>query len=322
MTKKNPDNNMSSQKGTVMRSTGSWVTVMGENGETTECKLKGNFRIQGIRSTNPVAVGDKVHYTVDGQSNTGMITHIEPRHNFIIRKATRLSSRSHIIASNIDQAVVMVTLAQPRTSTGFIDRFLVTAEAYHIPAAIIFNKCDLYDSDQMEHLGWMIDLYQSLGYVCIKTSAITGLGVQDAVRLFRDKVSLLSGHSGVGKSALINTIDPGLMRKTGEISAYHNKGRHTTTYAEMLPLKTGGYIIDTPGIKEFGLVHFDKEEVAERFPEMRNLMHDCQFSNCTHVHEPGCAVKAALDKGEIDTGRYNNYLSIINDDYFEETEWD
>jgi ribosome biogenesis GTPase len=295
---------------------------MDQHGEMVECKLKGNFRIQGYRSTNPVAVGDKVQFITDGQSETGLVIHIEPRHNFIIRKATRLSRQSHIIAANIDQAVIMVTLAQPRTSTGFIDRFLTTSEAYHIPAAIIFNKCDLYDSDQMEQLGWMIDLYRNLGYTCIKTSAITGLGVEEARTLFREKVSLLSGHSGVGKSALINAIEPGLMRKTGDISTYHNKGKHTTTFAEMLPLQVGGFIIDTPGIKEFGLVHFDKQEIAERFPEMRNLMHDCQFNNCTHVHEPGCAVKMALEQGEIDPGRYKNYLGILNDDYFEETEWD
>lgn len=323
MTNKTPENKKNNfRNGTVMRSTGSWVTVMGLNGEMVECKLKGNFRIQGIRSTNPVAVGDKVQFITDGQSKTGMVTRIEPRYNFIIRKATRLSKQSHIIAANIDQAVVMVTLAQPRTSTGFIDRFLVTAEAYHIPAAIIFNKCDLYDADQMEQLGWMIGLYRSLGYACIKTSAITGLGLEETGTLFRDKVSLLSGHSGVGKSALINAIEPGLMRKTGDISTYHNKGKHTTTFAEMLPLRVGGFIIDTPGIKEFGLVHFDKQEVAERFPEMRNLMHQCQFNNCTHVHEPGCAVKKALEQGEIDPGRYKNYLGILNDDYFEETEWD
>ncbi|MDY0025115.1 MAG: ribosome small subunit-dependent GTPase A [Lentimicrobium sp.] len=310
------------RSGTIVRSTGSWVTVMDQHGEMVECKLKGNFRIQGYRSTNPVAVGDKVQFITDGQSETGLVIHIEPRHNFIIRKATRLSRQSHIIAANIDQAVIMVTLAQPRTSTGFIDRFLTTSEAYHIPAAIIFNKCDLYDSDQMEQLGWMIDLYRNLGYTCIKTSAITGLGVEEARTLFREKVSLLSGHSGVGKSALINAIEPGLMRKTGDISTYHNKGKHTTTFAEMLPLQVGGFIIDTPGIKEFGLVHFDKQEIAERFPEMRNLMHDCQFNNCTHVHEPGCAVKMALEQGEIDPGRYKNYLGILNDDYFEETEWD
>jgi ribosome biogenesis GTPase len=323
MTKITPVNNTKNfRNGTVVRSTGSWVTVMDPDGEMVECKLKGNFRIQGIRSTNPVAVGDKVQFITDSQSKAGMVTRIDPRHNFIIRKATRLSKQSHIIAANIDQAVVMVTLAQPRTSTGFIDRFLVTSEAYHIPAAIIFNKCDLYDSDQMEHLGWMIDLYRHLGYACIKTSAITGLGLEEARTLFREKVSLLSGHSGVGKSALINAIEPGLMRKTGDISAYHSKGKHTTTFAEMLPLRVGGFIIDTPGIKEFGLVHFDKQEVAERFPEMRNLMHQCQFSNCTHVHEPGCAVKKALEQGEIDPGRYKNYLGILNDDYFEETEWD
>lgn len=313
---------MGLSEGIVVRSTGSWCTVMKTDGTYVECKLKGNFRIKGIRSTNPLAVGDKVSFSMLPDQAVGLIHSIADRHNFIIRKATKLSKQSHIIAANIDLAVVMVTLAKPRTSTGFTDRFLVTAEAYHIPAAVIFNKCDIYDDEELAGMEKLFALYSSLGYKCIRTSAVTGLGKEEVKNLLKDKTSLLSGHSGVGKTALINSVEPGLMRKVGEISDYHNKGKHTTTFAEMLPLSFGGFVIDTPGIKEFGLVHFEKQEVSERFPEMRNLMHDCQFNNCTHVHEPGCAVKKALAEGKINQDRYHNYISIINDEYFEETEWD
>lgn len=313
---------MDNYKGVVIRSTGSYCTVLSDDGLTVECVLKGNFRIKGIKSTNPVAVGDRVEYSFQKDAKTGLIHSIADRHNYIIRKATRLSALSHIIAANIDQAVVMVTLARPRTSTGFIDRFLVTAEAYHIPAYIIFNKCDDYSVAEMAKLDALVELYSGLGYPCFKTSALLKQGIEAVSKLLEGKVSLLSGHSGVGKTALINTIEPGLMRKVGSISDYHQKGKHTTTFAEMLPLSNGGFVIDTPGIKEFGLVNFDKQEVPERFPEMRNLMHQCQFNNCTHVHEPGCAVKRALSKGEIDTTRYSNYISILKDEYFDEAEWD
>lgn len=313
---------MDTNKGVVIRSTGSWCTVLSDDGKLTECKLKGNFRIKGIRSTNPLAVGDKVEFIFQQDIKIGLIHTIAERFNYIIRKATRLSAMSHIIAANIDQAVVMVTLSSPRTSTGFIDRFLVTAEAYHIPAFLIFNKCDQYTEAEMNVLDKMIGLYSGLGYPCFKTSALFNQGVDEVNELLRGKVSLVAGHSGVGKTALINVIEPGIIRKVGEISEYHHKGKHTTTFAEMIPLSNGGFVIDTPGIKEFGLVNFDKQEVPERFPEMRNLMHKCQFNNCTHVHEPGCAVKAALAKGLLSQSRYSNYISIINDEYFEETEWD
>lgn len=313
---------MDTYKGVVIRSTGSWCTVLSEDGKLTECKLKGNFRIKGIRSTNPLAVGDKVEFIFQQDIKIGLIHTIADRFNYIIRKATRLSAMSHIIAANIDQALVMVTLSRPRTSTGFIDRFLVTAEAYHIPAFLIFNKCDQYTEAETIVLNKMINLYSGLGYPCFKTSALFNQGIDEVNELLRGKVSLVAGHSGVGKTALINVIEPGIIRKVGEISEYHHKGKHTTTFAEMIPLSNGGFVIDTPGIKEFGLVNFDKQEVPERFPEMRNLMHKCQFNNCTHVHEPGCAVKAALSKGLLSQSRYSNYLSIINDEYFEETEWD
>ncbi|MBW6490771.1 MAG: ribosome small subunit-dependent GTPase A [Lentimicrobium sp.] len=309
-------------KGVVIRSTGSWASVMSDDGVISECRIKGNFRMKGIRSTNPVAVGDRVDFEIQPNEETGIIHSIADRHNFIVRKATRLSKQSHIIASNIDQAVVMATIASPRTSTGFIDRFLVTAEAYHIPASIIFNKCDLYSGGSLLMLNELMTLYTSVGYTCITTSVITGQGIESVKELLKDKVTLLSGHSGVGKSALINLLEPHLKQKVGAISDYHQKGKHTTTYAEMLPLAGGGFIIDTPGIKEFGLVHFNKQEVAERFPEMRELMHACQFNNCTHVHEPDCAVKNALKKGLISESRYKNYISILNDEYFDEKEWD
>lgn len=313
---------MKINSGIVVRSTGSSCNVLTPSGEVLECRLKGNFRIKDIRSTNPLAVGDKVQYIMQPGEQVGLINLIEPRHNYIIRKATRLSKQSHIIAANIDQAVVMVTLASPRTSTGFIDRFLVTSEAYHIPAVLIFNKMDLISGNDSVKLDKLIVLYESLGYRCYRTSALKKTGIDEVIQLLKDKVSLISGHSGVGKTALINAIEPDLMRKVGEISDFHQKGKHTTTFAEMLPLSIGGYIIDTPGIKEFGLVNFDKQEIAERFPEMRQLMHQCLFNNCTHVHEPGCAVKAALAKGLINQTRYANYISIMNDEYFDETEYD
>lgn len=313
---------MEEKKGIVIRSTGSSCNVLSRSGELVECKLKGNFRIKGIRSTNPLAVGDKVSFFINPGEKVGLINAIEPRHNYIIRKATKLSKQSHIIAANIDQAIVIITLASPRTSTGFIDRFLVTAEAYHIPAMLIFNKIDLLFGESIIRLNRLISLYEGLGYKCYRTSALQGTGIDEVKGLLKNKVTLISGHSGVGKTAMINAIEPGLLRKVGQISDYHQKGKHTTTFAEMLPLSDGGFIIDTPGIKEFGLVDFDKQEIPERFPEMRNLMHQCQFNNCTHVHEPGCAVKAALSKGLIDQMRYDNYLSILNDEYFEETEWD
>lgn len=313
---------MDIRSGVVIRSTGSSCNVRDEAGMILECRLKGNFRIKGIRSTNPLAVGDRVQYTLSNADEVGLINFIEPRFNYIIRKSTKLSKQSHIIAANIDQAVVMVTLSSPRTSTGFIDRFLVTSEAYHIPAMLIFNKIDLATGTSATKIKQLNSLYESLGYKCFKTSALERIGIDEVKKVLKDKVTLISGHSGVGKTALINTIEPGLLRKEGKISDYHQKGKHTTTFAEMLPLSFGGFIIDTPGIKEFGLVDFDKQEIAERFPEMRDLMHECQFSNCTHVHEPGCAVKVALQKGQISESRYNNYISILNDEYFEETEWD
>ena len=301
-----------------MRSTGSWISVMDPEGEAVECRIKGKFRIMDVRSTNPVAVGDRVYFRM--VDHTGVITRISDRHNYIVRKATRLSSRSHIIAANIDQAILIVTLASPRTSTGFIDRFLVTAEAYHIPARLVFNKADIMTEEQVGMFLYLKSVYEAAGYPCLLASALEMQGVDAFSAWLQNKVSLLSGHSGVGKSALVNAVEPGLDLRTGAISDYHDKGKHTTTYAEMHPLSQGGFIIDTPGIKEFGLIDFGRTEVGERFPEMRALMSHCRFTNCTHVHEPGCAVRRALDEGHFPEFRYYNYLSILHDDYWEETE--
>lgn len=309
-------------EGIIIKSTGSWNTVRGNNGKIIECKLKGRFRIKGIKTTSPVAVGDRVIIKISSDHKEGLITQILPRHNYIIRKATKLSKLSHIIAANIDLAVLVASLAEPRTPIGFIDRFLVTAEAYHIPAAIVFNKTDLYDEELNQKLRNLVEIYESAGYKCICVSVLKGNNIELFKSEIRNKINLLSGPSGVGKSALINAMEPGLNLKTGKISYYHKKGKHTTAFPEMHPLSFGGYIIDTPGIKEFGLVKFKKEEIAERFPEMRKLMHKCQFNNCTHIHEPRCAVKEAVENGQIPASRYQSYLRIYNDDYLEMGEWE
>ncbi len=309
-------------EGIVIKSTGSWLTVMTGTGNVFNCKLRGKFRMKGIKSTNPVAVGDRVEFDIPEEEGVGVIHKILPRHNYIIRKATKLSKVSHIIASNIDQALVVVTVAYPRTSMGFIDRFLVTTEAYHIPAIIVFNKIDIYDEKMTNKHESLVDIYSEAGYKCIAVSALRGDNIDELKEILKSKTSLFSGHSGVGKSALINAIEPELQLKTRELSSYHKKGMHTTTFAEMFPLSFGGYIIDTPGIKEFALIDFDRKEIAERFPEMRKYMHNCRFNNCVHVHEPGCAVKDAVDRGDINLLRYENYLSILNDDYWEATEKD
>ena len=305
-------------EGIVIRSTGSRHMVRTAGGENFECILKGIFRIRGLKATNPITVGDSVDFELPRDKNTGIILNIKARRNYIIRKSTKLSKSVHILAANIDRAFVVATLAFPRTSTGFIDRFLVTAEAYKIPVTILFNKTDLYDKTLEKKHKELCALYEEIGYPCIGISALKGTNMERVRVAMKDKVSLMAGHSGVGKSAIINFLDPGLELKTGEISFYHRKGKHTTTFAEMHPLSFGGYIIDTPGIKEFGLVDFYREELTHYFPEMFCLLKDCQFHNCTHIHEPNCAVLKAVDEGRISPSRYTNYLNIFYDRELEE----
>ena len=306
--------------GLVVRTTGSWYSVLVDSGIFYDCRLRGNFRIRGSKQTNPIAVGDHVTFQLldDG---TGMITDIADRRNCIIRRATKLSKQTHVIASNIDLLCLVATLGFPRTSTGFIDRLLVTAEAYHIPAVIIFNKCDLYNDDLWEIHDEIKQIYESVGYPVYEVSAIQGTGIEQIKELIAGKVTLFSGHSGVGKSALLNAIDPSLHLKTGEVSEWSLKGKHTTTFAEIFPInimQSGdkaakqSFLIDTPGIKEFGMVDFTPEELSHFFPEMRSRLHDCHFANCTHRHEPGCAIKASVESGEISSERYQNYLNIID----------
>jgi ribosome biogenesis GTPase len=308
-------------EGIIIRSTGSYSTVQIAGGEIYECRLKGRFRMDGIKTTNPLSVGDKVSFLLEAGKRAGIITSIHPRSNYIIRKATRLSKLSHIIASNIDRLFVIASIIQPRTSTGFIDRVLVTAEAYHIPATVVFNKIDISDKAAKLQLDQLMELYASIGYGVYAVSALTREGLDALNDALAGKVNLFTGHSGVGKSALINAIEPRLNIRTGDISSYHHKGKHTTTFAEMHCLSFGGYIIDTPGIKEFGLIDFARQEISERFPEMRERMHDCHFANCTHVHEPGCAIKKALDEGSINTDRYHNYLGMLNDEKLDATDY-
>lgn len=309
-------------EGIIVKSTGSWFSVQTESGARVECKLKGKFRTKGIKTTNPVAVGDRVDFEYIEEERVGLINKIHPRFNHIIRKSTKLSKLSHIIAANIDLALLVATIREPQTGVGFIDRFLVTAEAYHIPAAVVFNKIDIYQENDLKRLDDLTAIYEAAGYKTFRVSALTGQNVELVKQEIKDKVNLFSGISGVGKSELINTIQPGLKLKTGDISLYHKKGKHTTTFPEMHQLSFGGFIIDTPGIREFGLVEFRREEIAERFPEMRRYMHDCRFNNCTHIHEPGCAVKEAISNGLIAPSRYESYLRIYNDDYLEKEMWE
>lgn len=300
-------------KGVVTKSTGSWITVRSEDGMRTECRLKGQFRIHGLRSTNPLAIGDKVEFEKQPDEDTGVITRIEERNNYIVRKSINLSRTTQILAANLDHAFLIVTLARPRTSTGFIDRFLVTATGYYIPASLIFNKIDLYDEALSTYEAELKTIYSKAGYPCYSVSALKGDHVDLIRSLLKGKTSLFSGHSGAGKSALITAIQPDLKLKTGTISEIHLKGKHTTTFAEMFELNSGGFIIDTPGIKEFGLIDFENNEIPRCFPEMERLLPSCRYKNCTHTHEPGCAVKKGLETGDVSTMRYNSYLSILND---------
>lgn len=301
------------KKGLVIKSTGSWYSVKLENGETVNCRIKGKFRLQGIRTTSPVTVGDFVQIEMQEDDN-GLIVEIEDRKNYIIRKSVNLSKKSHIIASNIDLAFLVVTINHPKTYANFIDRFLVSAEAYHIPTTLVFNKIDLLNEKDEEELEEYIRIYSNIGYHCIKTSVEKNINIDQVTKQMKGKTSVFSGNSGVGKSSLINLIDSKLNIKTSEISDSHNQGKHTTTFAEMHELDFGGYIIDTPGIKGLGIVDIEKEVIHHYFPEMRALMNDCKFNNCVHVNEPKCAVKKAVENGEISESRYHNYLGLYHED--------
>lgn len=278
----------------------------------TECKIKGNFRLKGIKSTNPVAVGDRVQIKKNNEG-TAFITEIEDRKNYIIRRSSNLSKQSHIIASNLDQCMLVVTINYPETSTIFIDRFLASAEAYRVPVCIVFNKTDLYSEDESKYLEGIINLYTHIGYKCFKISALNNNGVDEIKKALEGKITLFSGHSGVGKSTLINAILPEQKLKTGEISAAHNKGMHTTTFSEMFPVDGEGYIIDTPGIKGFGTLDMKEEEVGHYFKEIFEFSANCKYNNCTHRHEPGCAVREAVENHYISESRYSSYLNILED---------
>ena len=299
------------ESGIVIKSTGSWYTVRQENGNIAECRIRGKFRTEGIRTTNPLAVGDVVELeeTHDGY----VVTRIRPRRNYIIRKSTNLSKEAHIIASNIDLALLITTVNHPVISTVFIDRFLATAEAYNIPAVLVFNKIDLYGEEDRAMLGGLMAIYRKIGYPCYPVSAATGENVDEVKVLLKDKVTLLSGMSGVGKSSLINRIEPGLGLKVAAISDAHDSGKHTTTFAEMFPLSEGGFIIDTPGLRSFGMIDMKKEELSHFFPEIFAKAEGCRFYNCSHTHEPGCAVMEAVENDEISESRYASYLSMMEE---------
>lgn len=306
--------------GIVVKSTGSHYLVRIENGEVLDCVLKGKLRLDGRKTTNPVAVGDKVDVEREGEDT--VINNIYPRKNYIIRKSINLSKQAQILASNLDQAVLVATLVSPRTSLGFIDRFLITAEAYSIPAKLIFNKSDILDEELLKLQQEIIDIYTNVGYECFVVSGLNGQNLDKIKSLLKDKTTLIAGHSGVGKSTLINAIEPRLNIKTGDISAAHAKGMHTTTFAELHELSFGGFIIDSPGIKELGLVEMKKEEVGHYFPEIRERMNGCKFNNCLHVNEPKCAIKDAVENGEISEERFHSYLGILNGEEMDWKEWE
>ncbi len=306
-------------RGIVYKSTGSWYVVKAEDNQFYECRIKGKFRIKGIKSTNPIAVGDNVSFELEtnGDETLGVISKITERRNYIIRKSVNLSKQVHIIAANLDQAFLLITLNNPTTYTAFIDRFLVTSEAYEIPAILLFNKLDTYDDDEMVEVNYLMKLYQDIGYEVVGISAKNGDGVDVVRSLMQDKTSLVVGNSGVGKSTLINALEPGLQLKTSEISEQHLQGQHTTTFAEMYDLSFGAKIIDTPGIRGFGVVDMDKYELGDYFPEFFALKSACKFNNCLHLDEPKCAVKAALENGELAWSRYRSYVQMLEEDVSE-----
>ncbi|NUY82590.1 ribosome small subunit-dependent GTPase A [Flavobacterium sp. MAH-1] len=299
--------------GTVYKSTGSWYTIKTESGEFLDCRIKGKLRISGIRSTNPVAVGDVVDYELDKTTDEvrGVITNIHDRDNYIVRKSVNLSKQIHIIAANVDQVFLIVTINNPPTTTSFIDRFLVTAEAYDIKAVLVFNKIDTFDEAMLDEQLYMQHVYSQIGYECLRVSAKEGKGIDKLKDMMIGKTSMFSGHSGVGKSTLVNAIEPTLDLKTKEISMQHQQGQHTTTFAEMFDLSFDARIIDTPGIRGFGIIDMQKEEIGDYFPEFFALKQDCKFNNCLHKEEPHCAVKDALERDEIAWSRYRSYIQIL-----------
>jgi ribosome biogenesis GTPase / thiamine phosphate phosphatase len=302
-------------KGLVMRSTGSWYEVLDENKHTWKCRLRGKFKIKGLKTSNPIAVGDRVLFDIEDKvENTGIIHDITQRENYIIRKSVHKTAHGHILAANLDQAVVIMTLNYPRTSLGFLDRFLVSAESFRIPTIIVFNKVDLLSEEEKEYLVDLATMYDEIGYPSIFTSATANIGIQEFEDILKNKISLISGHSGVGKSTLVNQISPDLDLKTKEISTFANKGVHTTTFSTMFEISENSYIIDTPGIKELGLIDIEKAELSHFFPEMRELLNKCKYHNCKHINEPQCAVIQAVKDGNIQASRYASYLSMMDDD--------
>lgn len=302
-----------SNTGLILRSTGSWYDVRNADGHVYQGRLKGKFKIKGFKVTNPIAVGDRVTFDVEDKvENTAVITDILPRDNYIVRQSVHKTAHGHMLAANLDQAVLLATLTLPRTSLGFIDRFLVSAESFRIPTAVVFNKTDVLNDEGIAYQQEIMAMYEQIGYRCLATSATEGEGVDAFRELLNQKVTLLSGHSGVGKSSLVNAIAPDLNLRTNEISTFANKGVHTTTFAEMFELAPNTYIIDTPGIKELGLINTTKEEIGHYFPEMRERLNQCRFHNCLHINEPGCAIKDAVGEGEIAESRYMSYLSMMD----------
>ena len=300
-------------KALVYKSTGSWYSVKNQAGRMFNARIKGIFKIDDITSTNPVSVGDEVEIEEENETeNTATITEILPRKNYVNRQSPRQNHQHHIIAANIDQSVLFATLKEPKTSQGFIDRFLVACEMYHVPAVIVFNKADLYRKKEEQRYNEWKQMYEAIGYKTFLVSVETGLGIDEVKSLLKDKISLLSGHSGVGKSSFINIVLPELGIKTQDVSGWSGKGLHTTTFAEMYDLPSGGKIIDTPGMREFGLVDISKQELSHYFPEMRERINDCQFNNCLHINEPGCAIKKALESEEINVDRYISYYKILD----------
>lgn len=298
--------------GTVYKSTGSWYLIKDEDAKFWNGRMKGIFKLDDITSTNPIAVGDHVEFELENEAQqTVIITNIHERNNYINRQSPKVKSQQHIVAANIDQSILIATLKQPRTSPGFMDRFLVASEMYHIPAIIIFNKLDLYHEKELNRLSHFKDLYEKIGYKVFGVSVVKQEGIEQILHLLEDKISLISGHSGVGKSSFINSILPGNDIKTQIVSGWSGKGQHTTTFAEMFDLPFGGQIIDTPGMKEFGLIGVEKQELSGYFPEMKSRLNDCQFNNCLHINEPGCAIKDAVINGEIDEDRYVDYVNIL-----------